>query len=101
MQYLKSTAVILATFVSVSAQWLHYPTPGIPRTPDGRPNFCAPGPKTSDGKPDFAGIWVAADGKYLPNLAVTELKFPSSPGHSRSTRNAKRTMGWAGHPNAA
>ena len=79
MQYLKSIAVILATCVSVSAQWLHYPTPGIPRTPDGRPNFSAQAPKTSDGKPDFSGIWVAADGKYLPNLAVDGVEVPFQP----------------------
>ena len=23
-------------------QWLHYPTPGIPRLPDGKPNLTAP-----------------------------------------------------------
>lgn len=65
MQYLKSIAVILATCVCVSAQWLHYPTPGIPRTPDGRPNFSAPAPKTSDSKPDFSGIWVLCDVPFL------------------------------------
>ena len=56
------TAVLLcATIIPVSAQWLHYPTPGIPRTPDGKPNLSAPAPKTADGKPDISGIWVAAE----------------------------------------
>ncbi len=27
--------VLLSACVSLSAQWLHYPTPGIPRTPEG------------------------------------------------------------------
>jgi hypothetical protein len=42
------------------AQWPAYPTPGVPRTPDGKPNLSAPTPKTSDGKPDLTGIWQNA-----------------------------------------
>jgi hypothetical protein len=41
----------------LSAQWLNYATPGIPRLPDGKPNLAAPAPRTPDGKPDLAGIW--------------------------------------------
>ena len=41
----------------LSAQWLNYRTPGIPRLPDGKPNLTAPAPRTSDGKPDLSGIW--------------------------------------------
>src|SRR5215467_8221352 len=43
--------------ISASAQWLNYPTPGVPRTVDGKPNLAAPVPKTADGKPDLSGIW--------------------------------------------
>lgn len=39
------------------AQWLHYPTPGIPRTRDGKPNLSAPAPRASNGKPDLSGLW--------------------------------------------
>jgi hypothetical protein len=53
--------VLLSTCVSLSAQWLHYPTPGIPRTPDGKPNLSAPAPKMPDGKPDLSGIWSVED----------------------------------------
>ena len=58
------------TFVPVSAQWIKYPTAGIPRTPDGKPVLTAPAPKTSDGKPDLSGLWKAPNGKYLANLAA-------------------------------
>jgi len=38
-------------------QWLSHPTPGIPRTNDGKPNLSARAPRTSDGKPDLSGLW--------------------------------------------
>ena len=40
-----------------SAQWIRYPTPGVPRTRDGKPNLSAPAPRTADGRPDFSGVW--------------------------------------------
>jgi hypothetical protein len=39
------------------AQWLNYPTPGTPRTADGKPNLTAPAPRAADGKPDLSGVW--------------------------------------------
>jgi hypothetical protein len=41
----------------VHAQWLNYPTPGIPRTADGKPNLSAPAPRAADGKPNLSGLW--------------------------------------------
>jgi hypothetical protein len=43
--------------VPAFAQWLGYPTAGVPRTPDGKPNLSAPAPRTADGKPDLSGMW--------------------------------------------
>jgi hypothetical protein len=45
----------------VSAQWLKYPTAGVPRTADGKPNLNAPTPRTADGKPDFSGLWLTGN----------------------------------------
>jgi len=39
------------------AQWLNYPTPGLPRTKEGQPILTAPMPRTADGKPDLSGVW--------------------------------------------
>jgi hypothetical protein len=50
--------LVLALMTGQShAQWLNYPTPGVPRLPDGRPNLSAPAPRTTDGKPDLSGVW--------------------------------------------
>ena len=37
---------LTALATSCSGQWLDYPSPGIPRTPDGKPNLSAPTPRT-------------------------------------------------------
>jgi hypothetical protein len=41
-----------------NAQWLTYPTAGVPRTADGQPDLSAPCPRAADGKPDLSGLWV-------------------------------------------
>ena len=52
-------AMVVVMFVSasLSAQWAPYPTPGVPKGPDGKPNLTGLAPRTADGKPDLSGIW--------------------------------------------
>src|SRR5437667_8879627 len=64
-------AILIAAFVMAglpAPQWLKYPTPAIPRTPDGKPNLSAPAPKTADGKPDISGLWQPGAG-YVGDIA--------------------------------
>ena len=55
------TLLVVVLVVTISqplfAQWPSYPTSGVPRTADGKPNLNAPVPRTSDGKPDLSGLW--------------------------------------------
>ena len=64
--------VTIAAFMStpLAAQWLDHPTPGIPRSPNGKPNLSAPAPKTPDGKPDLSGTWYRLSPKYGRNIAA-------------------------------
>jgi hypothetical protein len=49
--------VLAASPAALYAQFLGYPTSGVPRTSDGKPNLTAPAPRTTDGKPDLSGMW--------------------------------------------
>lgn len=70
MSRIRSVAIAAFVFSAVaSAQWLSYPTAGLPRTKDGQPNLTAPTPRTASGKPDLSGIWLSDTGKYYRDLA--------------------------------
>jgi hypothetical protein len=63
-------AILCAISVSLSAQWPNHPTPGVPRTPDGKPNLSAAAPRSADGKPDLSGVWMVRNSGAL--FYVTE-----------------------------
>lgn len=66
-------AVVVGLSPALFAQWPKYPTPNVPRRPDGAPILDAPTPRTPDGKPDLSGVWMrfagqggGADAKPVP-----------------------------------
>jgi hypothetical protein len=70
-----SLVAVVLTIVTApaGAQWLNYPTPGIPRLPNGKPNLSALAPRKPDGKPDLSGIWHGEQQiyvKYAENLGA-------------------------------
>jgi hypothetical protein len=68
MDRVAMAAALLALPFPLFAQWLHLPTPGIPRTADGKPNLTAAAPRTPDGKPDFSGVWQPEVNAYRFNV---------------------------------
>ena len=66
--FAKAAIVLMAAALAtpLSAQWLSYPTAGVPRGPDGKPNLAAPAPRSSDGKPDLSGMWGWEDNRPCP-----------------------------------
>jgi len=94
---LGSAVLLFTSVIPVSAQWLHYPTPGIPRTPDGKPDLSAPAPKTPDGKPDLSGIWTAPEDKWFRDLGAGGAEVPMLPWAAALYKQRKENL-QKGHP---
>src|SRR5580658_2866123 len=62
--------IVVALATPLAAQWLHHPTPGIPRTSDGKPSLAAAAPRTADGKPDLTGLWGLPIDSAVGNIAA-------------------------------
>ena len=60
----RTMMIVVAFTTSLAAQWHGYPTPGIPRTADGKPNLSAPAPRTAAGTPDLSGIWLSSRSRF-------------------------------------
>jgi hypothetical protein len=76
---MKAILLGAAAALPLAAQWVHYPTLGIPRTPDGKPNLTASAPKTADGKPDLSGVWASLGTKYFFDLTADGVEAPLLP----------------------
>jgi hypothetical protein len=76
---LRTTRFAIAAFLLapavVWAQWLTFPTPGIPRLAGGKPDLSAPAPRTPEGKPDLSGIWAVECTVYGRDDCFTKSLF--------------------------
>ena len=97
MKVLGSILIAAATLVPLSAQWLHYPTSGIPRTPDGKANLSAPVPKAPDGKPDLSGMWRGPEDKWFRDLGNAGAEIPMLPWAAALYTQRKENL-QKGHP---
>lgn len=82
----------VVTFFSVAAcaQWPNYPTAGVPKTPDGKPNLTAPTPRTADGHPDFTGLWENYRERQAPPAGNTTVVPGASTGLGPVTANTSQ-----------
>jgi hypothetical protein len=96
---MRTAAAIIVFVISgpLSAQWLNYPTPGIPRLPDGKPNLAAPAPRTPDGKPDLSGIWGLSCPLGVGSVfCATEVAIPPEFGNiGRAFKDGLPYLPWA------
>src|SRR3954471_1420570 len=85
---MRAAATVFVLLVTVSAranaQWLNYPTPGVPRTADGKVNLAAPAPRAPDGTPDLSGVWKS------PNADRLEANIAQGPNASACQPGARR-----------
>lgn len=98
-----AVALLIGLSSPSTGQWLTYPTPGIPRLPNGKPDLGAPAPQTPDGRPDLTGIWAYAcsvgsgcfaaghfqnAGRGLPEAALAMTPWAQGIQRQRQARNA-------------
>lgn len=63
-----AAALVVLSTLGAHAQWLTYPTPGLPRGKDGQVRMAAPAPRARDGKPDLSGVW------HVQTTSLAEMK---------------------------
>jgi len=94
-------ALTLAILIplSVRAQWIDGPTPGVPRLPDGKADLKAATPRTADGKPDLSGVWRASNKtmRYVLQLASDLPQIPLRP-EARALYDKRLAADGAGRP---
>ena len=75
MKRVAVAAVVCLISAPLHAQWVKYPTAGIPRTADGQPDMNAPAPKDRDGRPDLSGLWGAEKTRPCPPNGCDDMQI--------------------------
>ena len=73
----------------LAAQWLKYPTAGVPRKADGKVDMSAPAPRMQDGKPDFSGIWTTGEPYDRRENGLSSPKDLPAPRDPKSSKDAQ------------
>jgi hypothetical protein len=85
--------LLLAMTSVAQAQWVNAPVPGVPRTPDGKPDLSAPAPRTPEGKPDLSGVWHTETFRWVQNLPGEGVEVPMLPSAAAVYKQRQATMG--------
>jgi hypothetical protein len=77
----------------LGAQWFHVPTPGAPRTKDGKVNLSAPAPRKANRQPALGGVWQPASLRHLTSLDADGVNVPFRPWSLEVFRQRQATEG--------
>ncbi len=69
--------LLISAPIRLFGQWPAYPTAGVPKTADGKPDLTAPAPRTPDGKPDLSGVWLYARPPAVPGITPAQVTAPA------------------------
>ena len=97
MTFVQTFLPIFVLAAAANAQWLDYPTKGIPRAANGKADLTAPVPRTPEGHPDITGLWVADNSRQLANLAADLKEVPFQP-WAEKLYNERRAQGGKDDP---
>ena len=91
MTHFSHQALVVGAFALLStplaAQWIKYPTEGVPRKPDGTVNMSGPAPRLPNGKPDFSGVWTTGDPNIRRGGDLSSPQIAAAPSAAASVAN--------------